>query len=249
MEEQLTTPAEVTSDAANAEGNVQTVETNTTEAQQPETAPQTESREVRAQSNWNNGRRRIQQRQGLKARIRELEQQLAQYQGKDDDQSRFYQGQIQDRIDDLNAMNADAEASDFANHAEQFFGEDTDAFMQSVYRYSQYVNENEPDLLKYTQREYGPILLHEWMQRMDNAQLRSQWLGMTAYEKQKVLDNLYRQIGEVIKNYNQRGAQPQVAPKKVPVPNGGRQSPSTEATDDFGIELGNSFSRHKQGQR
>ena len=153
-------------------------------------------------------------------------------------------------------MNADAEASDFANHAEQFFGEDTDAFMQSVYRYSQYVNENEPDLLKYTQREYGPILLHEWMQRMDNAQLRSQWLGMTAFEKQKVLDNLYRQIGEVIKNYNQQGGQQPPAaartravPNKVPVPNGGRQSPSTEATDDFGIELGNSFNRHKQGQR
>lgn len=247
MEEQLTTPAEVTSDV-NVSGTEQTVETNTTEVQQPETAPQTESREVRAQSNWNNGRRRIQQRQGLKARIRELEQQLAKYEGKDDDQSRFYQGQIQDRIDDLNAMNADAEANDFANHAEQFFGEDTDAFMQSVYRYSQYVNENEPDLLKYTQREYGPILLHEWMQRMDNAQLRSQWLGMTAFEKQKVLDNLYRQIGEVIKNYNQGARQP-VTPKQVPVPNGGRQSPGPEATDDFGIELGNSFSRHKQGQR
>ena len=88
MEEQLTTPAEVTSDM-NVNGTEQTVETNTTEVQQPETAPQTENREVRAQSNWNNGRRRIQQRQGLKARIRELEQQLAQYQGKDDDQSRF----------------------------------------------------------------------------------------------------------------------------------------------------------------
>ena len=247
MEEQLTTPAEVTPAETQADPNVQTVETNTTETQQPETAPQTEGPEVREQNNWNNGRRRIQQRQSLKARVRELEQRLAQYEGKDDDQSRFYKEQIQDRIEDLNAMDADAEATALADHASQFFGEDTNAFMQNVYRYAEYVNNNEPDLLKYTQREYGPILLHEWMQRMDNPNLRNQWLNMTMFEKSKVLDNLYNQIGSLIKQYNTR-QQPTTPPKpNVPVPNGGRQTPSPTPSDDFGIEFGNALNRHKQG--
>ena len=248
MEEQLTTPVETTSTNPTVDNNQQTVETNTTEVQQPETAPQTEGPEVREQNNWNNGRRRIQQRQSLKARVKELEQRLAQYEGKDDDQSRFYQEQIKDRIDDLNAMDADAEATAFADHASQFFGEDTDAFMQSVYRYAEYVNNNEPDLLKYSQREYGPILLHEWMQRMDNSKLRAQWLGMTMFEKSKVLDNLYGQIVNVIKQYNAKGkgTAPAVQPKpNVPVPNGGRQTPSSEPSDDFGVEFGRAINRHK----
>ena len=245
MEEQLTTPVEVTPDT-NVSGTEQTVETNTTEVQQPETASQTEGPEVREQNNWNNGRRRIQQRQSMKARIRELEARLAQYEGKDDDQSKFYSEQIKDRIDDLHAMDADNDATALADHASQFFGEDTDAFMQNVYRYAEYVNNNEPDLLKYTQRQYGPILLHEWMQRMDNPNLRNQWFNMTMFEKSRTLDNLYNQIGSLIKKYNERGA---TAPAKqnVPVPAGGRQTPSPTPSDDFGIEFGNALNRHRQG--
>lgn len=200
------------------------------------------------QNNWSNGQRRIQQRQSLKARVKELEARLAEYEGKDDDYSKFQSQQLQDRIDDMNAISADAEANDFADHASQFFGDETPAFMSNVYRYARYVNANEPDLLRYTQREYGPILLHEWMQRMDNPQLRAQWLQMTAYEKGRVLDNFYKQIGQVISQYG-KGQAPAQAPtarqQSVPVPNGGRQSPGAPATDDFGIALGQAFNRHK----
>lgn len=235
----------------------QTVDVNTTEQQTAESTAETnvptqqETEQVREpkQNNWSNGQRRIQQRQSLKARVKELEARLAEYEGKDDDYSKFQSQQLQDRIDDMNAISADAEANDFADHASQFFGDETPAFMSNVYRYARYVNANEPDLLRYTQREYGPILLHEWMQRMDNPQLRAQWLQMTAYEKGRVLDNFYKQIGQVISQYGKGQATAQAPAVKqqtsVPVPNGGRQSPGAPATDDFGIALGQAFNRHK----
>lgn len=236
--------------------STETVDVNTTEQQTAEStatpqeheAPVQEPVREQKQNNWSNGQRRIQQRQSLKARVKELEARLAEYEGKDDDYSKFQSQQLQDRIDDMNAISADAEANDFADHASQFFGDETPAFMSNVYRYARYVNANEPDLLRYTQREYGPILLHEWMQRMDNPQLRAQWLQMTAYEKGRVLDNFYKQIGQVISQYG-KGQAPAQAPTarqtSVPVPNGGRQSPGAPATDDFGIALGQAFNRHK----
>ena len=242
MEEQITTPVE------DAGQNIETVEqTPDTAAQQTATetndvGPEQQPAQTEGQRNWNNGRRRIQQRQSAKARIKELEERLAQYEGKTDDYSRFQAQQLQDRIGDMTAMNADAEANEFADEASKFFGEDTPSFMQDVYRYAPYVNQNEPDLLKYSRREYGPILLHEWMQRMDNPQLRAQWLNMTTFEKQKVLDNFYRQIDQVVNSY---GKQQQPKPANVPVPSGGRQSPSSEPSDDFGVEFGRAFNRHK----
>lgn len=234
--------------------STETVDVNTeqqtaesTATQQENEAPVQEQVREQKQNNWSNGQRRIQQRQSLKARVKELEARLAEYEGKDDDYSKFQSQQLQDRIDDMNAISADAEANDFADHASQFFGDETPAFMSNVYRYARYVNANEPDLLRYTQREYGPILLHEWMQRMDNPQLRAQWLQMTAYEKGRVLDNFYKQIGQVISQYGkgQAPAQAPTAKQSVPVPNGGRQSPGAPATDDFGIALGQAFNRHK----
>jgi len=231
--------------------STETVDVNTQEQQtaestaQPVQQQETEQVREQKQNNWSNGQRRIQQRQSLKARVKELEARLAEYEGKDDDYSKFQSQQLQDRIDDMNAISADAEANDFADHASQFFGDETPAFMSNVYRYARYVNANEPDLLRYTQREYGPILLHEWMQRMDNPQLRAQWLQMTAYEKGRVLDNFYKQIGQVINQYGKGQAPAQARQTSVPVPNGGRQSPGAPATDDFGIALGQAFNRHK----
>ena len=234
--------------------STESVDVNTQEQQTAESTATPQETEVpvqeqvreQKQNNWSNGQRRIKQRQSLKARIKELEARLAEYEGRDDDYSKFQSQQLQDRIDDMNAISADAEANDFADHASQFFGDETPAFMSNVYRYARYVNANEPDLLRYTQREYGPILLHEWMQRMDNPQLRAQWLQMTAYEKGRVLDNFYKQIGQVISQYGKGQAPaPAAKPQNVPVPNGGRQSPGAPATDDFGIALGQAFNRHK----
>lgn len=209
-------------------------------------APANTGKEAR-QNNWNNGRRRIEQRQSAKARIRELEAEIAKLKGKDDDYSRFRTEQLQDRVGDMRAMAADAEATEFANRAAQWFGDETDQFMQDTYRYAQYVNNNEPDLLRYAQRDYGPILLHEWYKRMDNPVLREQWLGMTVYEKGSVLNNLYTQIANIVAQAQNGGANntppAQPKPATVPVPNGGRQSAAAVPTDDFGVALQDAFNR------
>lgn len=247
MEEQYTTPAEPTTEpVVNQTGTPEPQSTETVAGQTSnggDEGGQNQSAEDVRKQNWSNGQRRINQRQSLKARVRFLEEKLKQYEGKDDDYSKFQADNLQERIADMRAMDTDAEVNELYDRAEPWFGENTQQFMQNVNRYAQYVNANEPDLLRYYQREYGPILLHEWMKRMDIPQAREQWLQLTTFEKQKVLDNLYTQIAQVITRYN--GSAKKQTSRNVPVPSGGRQSPSSEPSDDFGVELGRAFNRHK----
>lgn len=200
-----------------------------------------------AQRNNANAQRRIRSRNAMSRRIAELEAEIDRLKGKDDDYSKFRTGQLTDRIDDMRAIQADDETNAFIENAQQWFGTDTEKFLQDTSRYANYVNNNEPDLLNYAQREYGPILLHEWYKRMDNPQLRNQWLQMTRYEKNMVLHKYYSEISKIVNAVNsgtlkQPGAKP--APKDVPIPGSGRQTPSSEPSDDFGVELQRAMGRH-----
>lgn len=199
-----------------------------------------DSNEVKERNNLN-AQRRIRQRESTKARIRELEERLARYEGRDDDYSNFRREQLEERIGDMRAVASDDMANDFEEHASRFFGDDTHKFMRDTYRYAQYVNANEPDILNYAQREYGPILLAEWYKRMDDPDLRNQWLGMTQFEKGRVLDRFYSQIASAIRGRGgSRGGS-----RDVPVPSGGRETPGISPSDDFGVELGRAFNRHR----
>lgn len=200
-----------------------------------------------AQRNNANAQRRIRSRNAMSRRIAELEAEIDRLKGKDDDYSKFRTGQLTDRIDDMRAIQADDETNAFIENAQQWFGTDTEKFLQDTSRYAAYVNANEPDLLNYAQREYGPILLHEWYKRMDNPQLRQQWLQMTPYEKNMVLHKYYTEISRIVTAVNsgafkQPGTKP--APKDVPIPGSGRQAPSPEPSDDFGVELQRAAGRH-----
>lgn len=251
----MTTPQASTVQDAGVNGTPETdVQTNVQTASEPtgesvanngvEPEPQQQAQPVsQARQNWNNGKRRIQQR-SAKERIKQLEARIAELEGKNDDYSRFQREQLQDRIDDMSAMTADAEANAFADRAAEWFGDETEQFMQDTYRYAAYVNKNEPDLLRYANRDYGLVLLHEWYKRMDVPQLRTQWMGMTSFEKGRVLDNLYNQIADVVHRSQNQNVQ---QPRNVPVPNGGRQSAAGVQTDDFGIALGEALNRHRKG--
>lgn len=198
------------------------------------------SDEVKERNNLN-AQRRIRQRESTKARIRELEERLAKYEGRDDDYSKFRKEQLEERIGDMRAVASDDMANDFEEHASRFFGNDTPKFMRDTYRYAQYVNANEPDLLNYAQREYGPVLLAEWYKRMDDPNLRNQWFGMTQFEKGRVLDRFYSQIVTAIGGRGgARGGSPD-----IPVPSGGRETPNPSPSNDFGVELGRAFNRHR----
>ena len=203
------------------------------------------------QQNNFNAQRRIRQRNARNKRIAELEAELAKYKDKDDDFSKFQTTSLNDRIGDMRATMADEDVEDFRSHAESLLGDETEKFMQDTYRYADYVNKNEPDVLLYAQREYGPILLAEWYKRMDDPRLNDQWKRMTAYEKGMVLSKLYEHITNVIATYNKNNGKPSHEVNKgqsVPIPGSGRQTQTNEPTDDFSIEFARAEARHKRGK-
>ena len=116
----------------------QTTVEQTIEEQPAETAPQqqdvadTGNKEVRKNSNWDNGRRRIARRESMKARMRELENRIAELTGDDNTEKREA---LQDRLDDMMAIANDDTAQSLEDHASRFFGDMTPQFMQNVYRY------------------------------------------------------------------------------------------------------------------
>lgn len=226
----------------------QQTETTTPSETNPSSEEQhaAEEQSTVAQRNNANAQRRIRSRNAMSRRIAELEAEIDRLKGKDDDYSKFRAGQLTDRIDDMRAIQEDDETNTFIENAQQWFGEDTEKFLQDTSRYANYVNNNEPDLLNYAQREYGPILLHEWYKRMDNPQLRSQWLQMTRYEKNMVLHKYYTEISKIVTSVKNGAVGNKPTPKDVPIPGSGRQSPSSEPSDDFGVELQRAMERHKR---
>lgn len=244
MEDQFNAPEQEDQPAA-----VETTSTPNEPTGEDKGAQQTPVSE-KQQNNYN-AQRRIRQRNARNKRIAELEAELAKYKDKDDDFSKFQTTSLNDRIGDMRATMADEDVEDFRNHAESLLGDETEKFMQDTYRYADYVNKNEPDVLLYAQREYGPILLAEWYKRMDDPRLNAQWMRMTAYEKGMVLSKLYDHITNVVTSYNKNNGQPAQQPSKpqnVPIPGSGRQTQTNEPTDDFGIEFARAEARHKRGR-
>lgn len=218
---------------------VATPEQQPTENQPVAEQPQPEQPRPEAENihrtNWNNAQRRIRSREASRRRIAELEQRLAQYEGKTDEASKLQAQQLHDRIDDMTALTDDDRWSDFSERAYSELGDKAPQLLEQSDRYADYVNAREPDLVQYVNRPNGMRLYKAWCDRMDQPELRRQWLEMTRFEKNRVLDNFYRQLN----------AAPKPAKTNVPVPAGGRDTASDQPTDDFGIELARSFNRHR----
>ena len=222
-----------------ADEQVATPEQQPTENQPVAEQPQPEQPRPEAENihrtNWNNAQRRIRSREASRRRIAELEQRLAQYEGKTDEASKLQAQQLHDRIDDMTALTDDDRWSDFSERAYSELGDKAPQLLEQSDRYADYVNAREPDLVQYVNRPNGMRLYKAWCDRMDQPELRRQWLEMTRFEKNRVLDNFYRQLN----------AAPKPAKTNVPVPAGGRDTASDQPTDDFGIELARSFNRHR----
>lgn len=222
-----------------ADEQVATPEQQPTENQPVAEQPQPEQPRPEAENihrtNWNNAQRRIRSREASRRRIAELEQRLAQYEGKTDEASKLQAQQLHDRIDDMTALTDDDRWSDFSERAYSELGEQAQQLLEQSDRYADYVNACEPDLVQYVNRPNGMRLYKAWCDRMDQPELRRQWLEMTRFEKNRVLDNFYRQLNAAQKP----------AKTNVPVPAGGRDTASDQPTDDFGVELARSFNRHR----
>lgn len=77
-------------------------------------------------------------------------------------------------------------------------------YMQNLYRWGNYISKKESELFEYTNREYGPILLWEWIKRMDNESLYNEWIGMSKNKKRSVLDRFYSQIETIYAEHDEK---------------------------------------------
>lgn len=212
----------------------------------------------RRKMNSRNASRRIRRKReriNLENRIKELEEQLHQYENGEDENSKYQAQRIYDRLQDIQVIQADEAHNDFADRAYEIFDDETyNKFMNDTSRYAKYVNANEPELLSYMDRPYGMILLREWYRRMDMEQGRNEWLRFTQYEKGKALNKLYGDIDDLL---NGRIQQDNTPPQQqindqptqnsnVPVPGSGRNVSTPVATDDVGLAIQSAFDKRRR---
>ena len=166
----------------------------------------------------------------LEHRITELENKLKEVESSDKPGSVYEANSLRDRIEDLQSSQADRDYEDFMESARSEVGDrNMSQFEQFTDRYGAYINQNEPDLLKISNRPYGKIVLYEWCKRMEDPALREQWETFTPYEKSQVLVKFYSQVNGIVNSKAKRS--------NAPAPASGRQADTAAATDDFGASL------------
>lgn len=186
--------------------------------------------------NVDNARRRVRgaAMRRIGDRISELEQRLSEYEGKDDEFSKAKLARLNDRIEDLRTVSDDGDAAEFENEVYDELGPEMGrSLMRQTERYAEYVNRNEPELLKLSARRGGKVLLHEWCKRMDVPELREEWMGMTSYEKGEVLSKFFKQINSALSGNTVGGK----ARPEAPVPGSGRDGGSGAPANDFAAQL------------
>lgn len=203
---------EDTNNPSNAQDKVIAETPNDGANQEPNDSTKSGDEKVKVdvhQQNHINAQRRIRQREGLVRKkddeIRKLKERLARY------ESKAYPTELDSmRVDSLKEQIEDAE-DEFKEQAEAYEQERLDAFNYQVaqevgeryaevapiliQRWASYVNDNEPELLKLSQRPLGKHLLFEWCSRVEgNPKALQAWNLMSNYEKSEKLTQLYRAV-------------------------------------------------------
>lgn len=216
-------------------------------------------------NNYRNMSRRIRQRDSnarVNARIQQLRQEQQELLATQDPQSIILAHQKNSEIENLQALQQDAQYSEWSQRAAECFGEGADSFLDQSERYGEYVNKNEPEIVSYIDRPYGLFVYKSWMDQMDNGDFRSRWVGLTAFEKGAVLNTIYKQI---LNFANGAGAKPpeqsaqtvqtsgqkapagnqssQQTPPNVPIPGSGRDSNIIPSPGNFGEALDNALAK------
>lgn len=212
-------------------------------------------------NNFRNMSRRIRQRESnarVNSRIQQLRQEQQELLATQDPQAIILAHQKNSEIENLQALQQDAQYSEWSQRAAECFGDDADRFLDQSERYGEYVNKNEPELVSYIDRPFGMFVYKSWMDQMENGDFRNRWVGLTAYEKGAVLNTIYKQIINFANGAHQQpqppvqtpapqapaGNQPsQSAPANVPVPGSGRTSNHIPSPGSFGEALENALSK------
>lgn len=220
--------------------------------------------------NYRNAARRIDRKRDIERnnamsqRISQLEQEIQQLRGSEDEQAQALAAQKYEHLQDLISMQATQRYQEWTDKAFDNFGDDADNFLQLSEKWGSYVNQNEPELAKMIHRQYGQQLYYAWLERMENAETRSQWAQMTRFERSRVLSDFYKKIDEHFKGLDAQGSQqttpqgqpqgqpqgsPQGTPQNIPVPGGGRNTATLPPTNNFGLALQQAMNRRGVSER
>ena len=212
-------------------------------------------------NNYRNMSRRIRQRDSnarVNARIQQLRQEQQELLATQDPQSIILAHQKNSEIENLQALQQDAQYAEWSHRAAECFGEGADSFLDQSERYGAYVNKNEPEIVSYIDRPYGLFVYKSWMDQMDNGDFRDRWVGLTSFEKGAVLNTIYKQILNFANGVQQQsqppvqtpaqqapaGNQPsQQTPPNVPIPGSGRESNIIPSPGNFGEALDNALAK------
>lgn len=129
-------------------------------------------------------------------------------------------------------------------------------FVSDVKRYSDWINQREPQLTEYIRKPYGKLLLKGWLDKIaKNPQAADWWQSLTPFEKYKQLDRYYKEFSDFIEKgvapngatqqantqptqtQPQNQTPPQVATPNAPVPGSGRNTNNMPPTNNFSLEL------------
>lgn len=215
-------------------------------------------------NNFHSAARRIRQRANdglVQRRIEKLAQEREELLKTGDEQSIVLAHQKGSEIENLQALQADQAYEQWADRAFECFGDSYKQFLDMSERYGEYVNKNEPGLVTMIDRPYGLYLYADWMRQMENGDFRTRWVGMTQFEKEAVLNNVYQQIvakaegpgvpqqqaqpqgGQATPQAPQSQTPPQQKIPDVPTPGSGRESNQFSSPNSFGEALNNALAK------
>ncbi|MBO5950166.1 MAG: hypothetical protein J6Q11_05600 [Fibrobacteraceae bacterium] len=91
---------------------------------------------------------------------------------------------------------------EFKARVRSIFKNNAEEVIESIQYYAEVIDKHERLLLLYLQLPLGPVLLYEWVKRVDNETLRNEWIQKDFGEKDTVLSKLYSEITKAVYQSN-----------------------------------------------
>ena len=91
---------------------------------------------------------------------------------------------------------------EFKARVRSIFKDDAEKVIESIQYYAEVIDKHERLLLLYLQLPLGPVLLYEWVKRVDNETLRNEWIQKDIRKKDTVLSKLYSEITKAVYQSN-----------------------------------------------
>lgn len=109
----------------------------------------------------------------------------------------------QDQIRELDIARMQEAQEEWEREARELFSpEDAETFIEDSKNLADWLNSKEPELTAYLDKPYGKHLLKGWMDKIaKNKEAAAQWQTLTAFQKNQIIDNYYRQLEQFGNDY------------------------------------------------